>query len=64
MDSNFPPRIYFDEFNPDSFNIRITYWYTPPDYWDFLAFSQKVNFEICRTFEEQGICFTHGHARR
>ncbi len=58
MIPDFPPRVYFNEFNPDSFNIRIMYWYSPPDYWKFLDFSQKLNFEICRAFEEQGIQFS------
>jgi MscS family membrane protein len=58
MDPDFPPRVYFNEFNSDSFNIRVIYWYRPPDYWDFLAESQRVNVEILRAFEEQGIRFT------
>jgi MscS family membrane protein len=58
MDPDFPPRVYFNEFNSDSFNVRIICWYTPPAYWDFLAFSQRANLEICRVFEEQGIRFS------
>ena len=58
MDPEFPPRVYFNEFNPGSFNIRVIYWYSPPLYWDFLALSERVNVEICRTFEEQGIPFS------
>lgn len=58
MDADFPPRVFFNEFNDDSFNIRIIYWYNPPNYWDFLAFSEKLNFEVCRAFEEQGIQFS------
>lgn len=58
MDPEFPPRIYFNEFNPDSFNIRLIYWYSPPNYWDFLEFSQQLNIRICRAFEEQGIPFS------
>jgi MscS family membrane protein len=57
MDSEFPPRVYFDEFNPDSFNLRVWYWYSPPKYWDYLAFSQQLNLEICRIFKQQGIRF-------
>ena len=44
MAPEFPPRVFFNEFNPDSFNIRFIYWYHPPSIWDFLAFSEKVNF--------------------
>ena len=58
MDPDFPPRVYFNEFNSDSFNIRFIYWYAPPEYWNFLAASERVNVEILRAFEEQGIRFT------
>jgi MscS family membrane protein len=58
MDPEFPPRAYFNEFNPDSFNIRFIYWYTPPDFWRYYAFCEKVNLEIFRIFEERGIRFS------
>ena len=50
--------MYFNDFNPDSFNIRVIYWYTPPNYWDFLACSEKINVEIMRAFEQEGIQFS------
>ncbi|WP_309396961.1 mechanosensitive ion channel family protein [Cerasicoccus maritimus] len=53
----FPPRVFFNEFNPASLNILMIYWYHPPAYWDFLEFSQKVNEEIIRRFSEAGIEF-------
>ncbi len=55
MDKEFPPRVYFNEFNPDSFNIRIIYWYAPPDLWQYYSFCERVNLEILKTFEERGI---------
>jgi MscS family membrane protein len=58
MDPKFPPRVFFFDFNPASFSIRVIYWYTPPKYWDFLAFGEKVNIEIFRAFDEQGIQFS------
>jgi len=58
MKADFPPRVYFNEFNSDSFNIRTIYWYHPPNYWDFLSFSEKLNLEIFRAFEEQEILFS------
>ena len=65
MDPEYPPRVYFSEFNPDSFNIHVIYWYTPPDLWSYYAFCEKVNMEIFRAFEEQGIQFSlplrHSH---
>jgi small-conductance mechanosensitive channel len=57
MDPDFPPRVYFNEFNADSLNVLMVYWYFPPDYWAYLEFSQRVNMEIMRRFEEEGIEF-------
>lgn len=57
MDPDFPPRVFFDEFNPDSFNLRIWYWYTPPNYWDYLEFSQRMNLEFYRILKELGVRF-------
>jgi MscS family membrane protein len=55
MTSDYPPRVFFNEFNDDSFNIRMIYWYTPPNYWDFLATSERINVEIFTKLAEQGI---------
>lgn len=57
MDSEFPPRVYFNEFNSDSLNILMIYWYFPPNYWDFLAFSQRVNLQIMSEFAAESIDF-------
>jgi MscS family membrane protein len=57
MDPEFPPRVYFNEFNDASLNIIMIYWYFPPDYWAYLEFNQRVNMEIMRRFEEEGIEF-------
>ncbi len=57
MDPEFPPRVYFNEFNKDSLNIIMLCWYHPPAYWDFLAFNQRVNTQIMREFEKEGIKF-------
>ncbi len=58
MDPEFPPRVFFYDFHPTSFSIRVIYWFSPPQYWDYLAFSEKVNHEIFRAFEEHGIQFS------
>jgi len=58
FDPDFPPHVYFNDFNTDSFNIRVIYWYQPPNLWDFYAFNEKVNLEIFRAFEERGIQFS------
>ena len=57
MDPEFPPRVYFNEFNDASLNIIMIYWYFPPDYWAYLEFNQRVNIEIIQRFEEEGIEF-------
>jgi len=46
MDPNRPPRVYLNEFNPDSLNIMMVYWYFPPDWWDFQAFTLIAYLKI------------------
>jgi MscS family membrane protein len=57
MEDDFPPRVYFDDLNSDSLNIRCFYWFHPPDYWQYMEFTEKVNREIIRQFNEAGIEF-------
>jgi len=57
MDPERPPKVYFNEFNEASLNIIMIYWYQPPKYWDFLAFSENVNKQIMEEFEKEGIEF-------
>ncbi len=57
MSSDRPPRVVFNEFQDAALNILVIYWYSPPDYWDYLAFNQRVNLEILRRFNEEGIEF-------
>jgi MscS family membrane protein len=57
MDEEFPARVYFNNLNADSLNILVIYWYFPAAYWDYLAFAQKVNLELLKRYEEEGIDF-------
>ncbi len=57
MDPEYPPRVSFNNFNDCSLNILMIYWYFPPDYWKFMAFSEKVNRELLARFNEEGIEF-------
>lgn len=57
MNPDMPPRVYFNGFNDTSLNIFAIYWYFPPDWWAYNDFSQKVNFELLRRFNEEGIDF-------
>lgn len=57
MDPELPPRVYFNELNADSLNIRMIYWYHPAHYWEYMDFSQKVNMQIMQRFNDEGIDF-------
>ena len=52
-----PPRVYFNEFNDASLNLLVIYRYEPADYWMFVDFNHRVNMEILRRFNEEGIDF-------
>jgi len=47
--------VFFDEFGESSLNIFIIFWVSKPDYWLFKGTCEKINFEIKRQFEEEGI---------
>lgn len=57
MKEDFPPRVYFQSLNSHSLDFLVIYWYHPPAYWDYMAFTEKVNLEIVRQFNEAGIDF-------
>jgi len=57
MHQDFPPRVFFNEFNADSLNILVMYWYHPPDYGKYMDFSEKFNKDVFRRFNEEGIEF-------
>ena len=61
MDPDYPPRVFFLDFGDNAFTIRVIYWYHPPNYWDYLAFSEKFNFAIFSAFEKEGIEFSLAH---
>ena len=54
----FPPRVYFSEFNGDALNVRVMYWYHPADYWAYMDFSERLNLQILAALESQGIPLT------
>lgn len=57
MHPDYPPQVYFNEFNDASLNIAMFYWFHPPDYWEAMRFSEEVNLKIMRAFEAEGIEF-------
>lgn len=57
MNEDFPPRVFFNEFNAASLNLRVMYWYHPPDYWSFMEFSERFNKKVLKLFNEEQIDF-------
>jgi len=53
----FPPRVFFNEFNADSLNIYVSYWFHPPDWWEAMQFAHRVNVQIKERFNAEGIDF-------
>ena len=51
------PRVYFNEFNADSLNILVLYWYHPPVYWEYLEHAHWINLQIIERFNAEGIDF-------
>ncbi|MBN1942126.1 MAG: mechanosensitive ion channel family protein [Phycisphaerae bacterium] len=52
-----PPRVYFSDFNADSLNIVVYYWFSPADWWEYLEFNHDFNMELLRRYNEEGIEF-------
>lgn len=57
MDPEFPPRVYFNNFESSSLNLLCIYWYHPPAYWDFMDFTEQLNLQILERFNTAGIDF-------
>lgn len=55
--TDMPGRVYFNEFNPASLNIVVYYWFDPPEWWEYLAFTHEFNMELLRRFNEENIEF-------
>jgi MscS family membrane protein len=54
---DFPPRVSFNDFNADSLNIVVFYWYHPANYWDYLEHAHGINIQIMERFNSEGIDF-------
>ena len=57
MEEGFPPRVFFKDFAASSLDLLVIYWYHPVEYWDYMAFSEKVNTAILEQFNAAGIEF-------
>ena len=54
---DYPPRVFFNNINEDSFNISILYWHFPPIHWEFMEHAQYINIKIIQQLNESGIEF-------
>lgn len=52
-----PPRVFFSDFNAESLNIVVYYWFAPPEWWDYLEFNHDFNMELLQRFNEEEIEF-------
>ncbi len=57
MQEGFPPRVFLRDINEASIGIVMIYWYHPPDYWEYLAFSERVSLQVMEQFEANQIPF-------
>lgn len=55
MNPDFPPRVWISEFADDHLELRMIYWYHPPNYWDFTAHADQTNRRILDAFEKADI---------
>jgi hypothetical protein len=37
--------------------LAVTYWYAPPNYWDYMEHAEKVNLRIYHVLSEAGVSF-------
>ncbi len=57
MKEDYPPRVYFNALNDWALNIIVIFWYHPPDYWDYMKFTENFNRQLLQSFNECGINF-------
>ena len=51
------PRTHFTDFNAESLNLQVTYWFIPPEWGAYLDFNHAFNMELLERFNEEGIEF-------
>ncbi len=55
LQADSPPRVFLTDVTPGGLNLSVAYWYTPPDWWRFVAFNERVNLEILRRLAAEQI---------
>jgi len=54
---DYPPRVYFKDYESTSLVLFVIYWYAPPAYWDYMEHAERLNLRIFEEFERAGIEF-------
>ena len=57
MHNDYPPRVYFTNMNSDNLEITVTFWYFPADWYPFCELTERINLQIMKSFEAEGIEF-------
>jgi len=52
-------RVHFKEYGDSSLNFEVVYYVTNPEYNVYMDIQERINQEIFRRFEEQGIEFAY-----
>lgn len=52
-----PPRVYFTDFKDWSLNIMVIVWFQTLDYFEMMTEKEKLNLEILRRFNAEGLEF-------
>ena len=55
--SEYPPRVYFNDYGAESLNIIVLYWFFPPAYWDYMDHAERFNHRLFEEYEQAGIEF-------
>jgi MscS family membrane protein len=50
-----PASVLFNDISDTAFNIAVSYSFAPPDAGRFAALNERINFEILKRFEREGI---------
>ena len=54
---NYLPQVHLNKLNNDSLNIYVSYWYFPPNWWEYMQHAENVNLQIIERFNAKGIEF-------